>query len=125
MISADGSNRREIGKIDNRQGEPAWSPDGSAVYFTVQERGNVRLYRLPATGGQAEVVVTANGTVGGWSVSKGGSIAYAFTSPTDLAQLYIKDPGAAAKKMTDLNAQPLAGRQTAETEAFTFIAFRS
>jgi dipeptidyl aminopeptidase/acylaminoacyl peptidase len=122
LISADGSNRREIGTIDNRQGEPGWSPDGSAVYFTVQERGKVRLYRLPASGGQAEVVVTGNGTVGGWSVSKSGAVAYAFTSPTDLAQLHIKDPGAASKKMTDLNAQPMAGKQIAETEAFTFIS---
>src|SRR5437867_7273386 len=122
LISADGSSRREIGKIDNRQGEPSWSSDGSAVYFTVQERGNIRLYRLPVSGGQAEVVVTANGTVGGWSVSQSGAIAYAFTSPSDLAQLYVKNPGAAAKKVTDLNAQPLGGKQLGEVEAFTFIS---
>jgi hypothetical protein len=40
MMNADGSDRREIGAvIDNRQGAPKWAPDGSAVYFTVQERG--------------------------------------------------------------------------------------
>src|SRR6185295_16086852 len=47
---------------------------------------------------------------------------YAFTSPSDLAQLYIRDSGAASKKMTDLNAQPLAGKPIAETESFTFIS---
>ena len=45
-INADGTNRRELATIDNRQGDPLWSPEGDTVYFTVQERGNVRLYRM-------------------------------------------------------------------------------
>ena len=122
MISADGSNRREIGTIDNRQGDPAWSADGLSVYFTVQEHGNVRLYRAPASGGQAELVIGGGGTVGAWSVAKNGGIAYAFTSPSDLAQLYMKPAGAAPRKMTDLNASPLNGKQLGEVEAFTFVS---
>jgi Tol biopolymer transport system component len=52
LINADGSNRRELGaKVDNRQQEAGWAPDGSAVYFTLQERGNVKLMRLPISGG--------------------------------------------------------------------------
>jgi dipeptidyl aminopeptidase/acylaminoacyl peptidase len=121
VMSADGGNRKDIGGIDNRQGEPGWSADGS-VYFTVQERGNVRLYRLPGTGGPAEVVVNGTGTVGSWSVSKNGEVAYAFTSPSDLAQLYVQSRGGAAKKMTDLNARTLAGKPVAEVESFTFIS---
>lgn len=122
LISADGSGRREIGTIDNRQGEPAWSADGSAVYFTVQERGNVRLYRLPVSGGQAEVVIAGNGTVGGWSVARNGAIAYAFTSPSDMAQLYVKNPGEEAKKVTNLNEGALSGKAIGEVESFTFIS---
>src|SRR5262249_4805925 len=121
-ISVDGSDRREIGTIDNRQGEPGWSSDGAAVYFTVQERGNVRLYRQPASGGQAEVVIADRGAVGSWSVSKNGAIAYSFSSPGDLAQLYVKRPGASPRKMTDLNASVLSGKQLGEVEAFTFIS---
>ena len=122
LISADGTGRREIGTIDNRQGEPAWSPDGSAVYFTVQEHGNVGLYRLPVSGGQAEVVVAGSGTVGGWSVARSGAIAYAFTSPSDLAQLYIKNAGAAPTKITDLNGAVLGGKEIGEVEGFSFIS---
>jgi dipeptidyl aminopeptidase/acylaminoacyl peptidase len=121
LISADGSGRREIGTIDNRQGEPAWSADGS-VYFTVQERGNVRLYRLPSSGGQAEVVIAGNGTVGGWSVAKNGAVAYAFTSPSDMAQLYVKNPGEGAKKVTNLNEVALGGKAIGEVESFSFIS---
>jgi len=41
--------RLTIGK-----GTPQWAPDGSAVYFTVQERGNNHLVRLPIAGGQPD-----------------------------------------------------------------------
>src|SRR5262249_21985181 len=110
------------GVIDNRQGEPGWSTDGSALYFTVQDRGNIRLYRLPASGGQAEVVIADRGTVGAWSVAKNGAIAYSFSGPTDLAELYVKRPGAAPQKMTDLNSPVLAGKPLGEVESFTFIS---
>jgi dipeptidyl aminopeptidase/acylaminoacyl peptidase len=123
LINADGSNRREISSmIDNRQGAPAWSADGSAVYFTVQERGNVRLYRLPVAGGQPEPVINDRGSVGAWSVAKDNSIAYSFAGPADFAQLFVKSGNAAAKKVTDLNAEVLAGKQIAEVESFTFIS---
>src|SRR6266849_1057702 len=42
VMNGDGSDRREIGAImDNRQGVPRWAPDGSAVYFSIQERGSI------------------------------------------------------------------------------------
>ena len=122
LIDADGRNRRELGStIDNRQGPPQWSRDGKAVYFTVQERGNVRLYRAPVSTSALEAVINDRGTVGAWSLN-GDSVSYAFTSPGDLAQLYLKKSSEAAKKMTDLNAQALSGKQIAEVESFTFIS---
>src|SRR3546814_2852567 len=48
---------REIGLVvDSSQGRPQWSPDGKWLYFTVQARGSVGLYRLPRQGGAAERV---------------------------------------------------------------------
>ena len=123
LINADGSDRREIGSmIDNRQGAPAWSADGKAVFFTVQDRGNVRLYRLPVAGGTPEVIISDRGSVGAWSVANDNSIAYSFASPADLAQLFVKTGNAATKKITNLNADVLAGKQIAEVESFTFIS---
>ena len=77
-------------KLDNRQGEPEWSPEGDAVYFTVQERGLVRLYRArlssrTAGGGDCRAREQSDPGLSG----PGGSIAYAFTTPDDLAQLYL------------------------------------
>jgi dipeptidyl aminopeptidase/acylaminoacyl peptidase len=122
VIGADGSDRRELASmLDTRQGPPQWSPDGKSVYFTGQERGHVRLYRLALSGGQPEVIVNGRGTVGAWSVTK-QSVAYAFASPSDLAQLYLANADGTSRKLTDLNAQVLAGRQLGEVESFTFIS---
>jgi dipeptidyl aminopeptidase/acylaminoacyl peptidase len=130
-IGANGTNRREIGRgIDNRQGAPEWSADGRAVLFTVQERGNSHLYRLPLTCGAeapgrrslgeggcpAEKIVGEAGSVGAISVAK-TVIAYTLATPSDQAELYV-----AGRKLTDLNADLLRGKRIAEVEAFTFIS---
>jgi dipeptidyl aminopeptidase/acylaminoacyl peptidase len=123
VMNADGSNRREIGAvIDNRQGAPQWSADGKSVYCTVQERGSVRLVRLPVAAGAPEYVVKETGGVGGFSVGRDSAVAYSFSSPRDFAQLYYKAAGGAPRRLTDLNAEVLAGRQLAEVESFTFVS---
>jgi dipeptidyl aminopeptidase/acylaminoacyl peptidase len=123
MMNADGSERREIGAIlDNRQGSPKWAPDGSAVYFTIQERGSVYLVRLPVSGGKPEYLVKEPGGVGSFSVGKDGTLVYSFTSPRDMAQLYVKNGNAPARKLSDLNAEILAGKQMGEVESFTFVS---
>jgi dipeptidyl aminopeptidase/acylaminoacyl peptidase len=123
IMNADGSHRREIGSaIDNRQGTPQWAPEGSAVYFTVQERGNNHLVRLPIAGGQPESLVNDIGGVGAWSVGKNKAVAYTFTTPRDAAQLYYKSGAAGSRKLTDLNHELLADKSIAEVESFTFVS---
>jgi dipeptidyl aminopeptidase/acylaminoacyl peptidase len=123
VMNADGSDRREIGAvIDNRQGTPHWSPDGNSVYFTVQERGSNYLMRLPISGGKPEYIVKEPGFVGAFSVAKDGSVFYSYASPRDLSELYSKSGSGAPHKLTDLNAQILAGKQIAEVESFTFVS---
>ena len=123
VMNADGSERREIGAvIDNRQGSPHWGPDGNSIYFTVQERGSNYLMRLPISGGKPEYVVKEPGFVGPFTVAKDGSVFYSYASPRDLSELYVRSGSGAPRKLTDLNAQVLAGKQTAEVESFTFVS---
>jgi dipeptidyl aminopeptidase/acylaminoacyl peptidase len=121
VMKADGTGRRELGVVDNRQGPPGWTPDGTALMFTVQERGHVRLYRVPVSGGKPEVVVSERGTVGSFSIAK-NTIAYTLATPTDQAELYIRVGTAAPRRVTDLNAAVLGGQRLAEVEPFTFIS---
>lgn len=125
LINADGSNRREIGGvIDNRQSHPAWGYDG-LVYFTAQDRGSVHLYRLPGAstvpGGKPEIVVSDSGAVGSWSAGKGGVVVYGYTSPRDMAEIYLKN-AAGNQQLTDLNAEVLRGKTLAEVEPLWFTS---
>jgi dipeptidyl aminopeptidase/acylaminoacyl peptidase len=123
VMRADGSGTVELGKgLDNRQGVPQWSPDGRRLYFTLQERGHVRLLALDAAGGGAAVpVVSAPGSVGAFSVAP-GRVAYAFTTPSAPAELYLRDEraGGTTAPVTTLNQPLLGARQLAAVESFTF-----
>ena len=127
LMNADGTGRRELGApIDNRQGPPEWAEDGQSVYFTVQEHGNVRLYRLPVAGAVSDAIVRNRGTVGAWSVGRDNTIAYAFATPAAPADLYLirsASPAAATRRLTDLNKDTLAGKTVAEVEALVFKSF--
>ena len=123
LMNADGSNRSEIGaRFDNRQGRPQWSPDGKSVYFTLQERGSVRLVQLDVSSGASSYVVSAPGFVGSWSPGPAAALAYAFATPRDMPELYFRQGAGEPRKLTDLNAEPLAGKQLGQVESFTFIS---
>jgi dipeptidyl aminopeptidase/acylaminoacyl peptidase len=122
VMDSNGKNRREVGKeLDARQGEPEFSSDGRWIYFTAQERGEVHLYRAPASGGSPETVVKERGSVGSFSLH-GDLLAYTMSTPADQAELYLKSGGGPAKQLTDLNHDVLAGKTVEPVEAFSFIS---
>lgn len=123
IMDADGQGRRELGAaLDNRQTAAVFSPEGAHVYFAAQERGNQRLFRVAAAGGTPELVVGGTGRIGAYSLGRGGAVAYAFTGPSDTAQLHLKDARAASRQLTELNAELLRGVEIARVEPFTFVS---
>lgn len=124
VMGADGSGRREVSAaIDNRQGAPQWSADGQHLYTTMQERGSVRLLRLPVTGGNPERLVAERGSVGNWALAKEGTLVYGFTSASGPAELVVRSPSGHARAMTTLNQAILADRTIADVESFVFQSF--
>lgn len=128
VMKPDGSARRKVGRVDNRQGPPRWSSDGRWVYFTVDERGDVRLYRA-GTGPADESAPAAvapqpdqHGRIVAWSIAKSGLIAYAMTLPEGPADVFVQPPGGTPTRVTSLNAAWLAGRTIAPVSRFVFPA---
>ena len=123
VMDADGTHRREIGAaIDNRQHSLKWSPDGKNVYFVYQDRGSTKLARISLTNGRAETILNDAGTVGDFSVAKGGDIAYTFTSLQDTAQLFVLSSQGSKQQRTTLNRELVNGNKVAPVEAFTFTS---
>jgi dipeptidyl aminopeptidase/acylaminoacyl peptidase len=125
LMGSDGSHRREIGSVFNRrEGEPQWSPEGDAVYFTMEDHGSIHLARMSIseTGGVGSTTLAVDdvGAVGAWSVGTAGTIAYVLTTPYDMPELYIRAGRAPVQKLTDLNAPILAHKKIAEVDSFTF-----
>ena len=123
VVAADGTGRREVATIDNRQGAPEWSRDGRHLYFTMQERGLVRLMRIAQGGGTPERLVAERGSVGSWTLAADGAVAFAFTSPSSPAELWLRSPAGEARALTTLNREVLGTRTLAEVEAITFRSF--
>ncbi|MGA7785328.1 MAG: prolyl oligopeptidase family serine peptidase, partial [Candidatus Acidiferrales bacterium] len=138
LMNADGTDRHEFSTLDARQGPPQWSPDGSAIYFTGQERGSVQVYWQRITDRTPKVEFKQRGSVGAFSVSKSNFVAYSLTTPHDLAELYMmyspfdknhpqypittESPDPVGSPLTNLNANILANKQIAPIESFTFVS---
>ena len=123
LMDADGKNRKELtGNVDNRQGEPVWSTDGLSLLFTVQEKGNTRLYRAPADGATRPYpVVNDAGNVGAFS-AQGNLIAYSFSGRDDMTELYLKTGSGPARRLTDLNKDAFTGKKVEPVESLTAIS---
>lgn len=126
MDLASGARVQVGAGIDEVQGRPQWSVDGRWVYFTVQSRGSVGLYRVPTAGGKSERIGPAlnqRGSVSSFAVAADGTVVAAMTTPTDLAQLYRLSPGREAVRLSNLNEGLLAKKRLATVEAFTFKSY--
>jgi dipeptidyl aminopeptidase/acylaminoacyl peptidase len=100
--------------------EPVWI-DGD-VYFQLEDRGNVPLYRAPGDGsGKAELVVGGERVVTGFDAA-GGTVVFTASSPTELSELFVLDGSGdrtAERKLTNFGARFTAGRRIVEPERFT------
>lgn len=122
LMNADGSNRHELAAmIDDRQGAPVWSPNSAAVFFTVQVRGSVYLEKLSTSGGQPQIIVDSPGAVRSVSVSNSGALAYSYSSPSDMNELFLRR-GDSSKQLTNLNEAVLRGKTLGQVESFNFIS---
>ena len=123
-MDGNGANRREVVRVDNRQGAPEWSADGKSLYFTLQERGSNRVYRQTVGAGAPTLITSGEGSVGGWSPLADGRIVYAFADRQGPAELRVADPATnAVTPLTTLNQALLSGRALARVESLTFRSF--
>lgn len=82
LVDLDGVETRvEMQVTAMEVGAPAWSADGSELFFPVHERGELELWRVPASGGVATRVTNMGGVIHRFDASKNGE-RFAFVRST-------------------------------------------
>lgn len=117
VMDADGSNPRALTeKLDRSPSGMMWSPDGSGVYFNVENEGARNLYFVSLKGDVRQVtkgaqVLTVSDL--GKSYLAVGTMSTS-SKPTDVVVFDVRTPQ--IRQLTDVNGDVLAGKQLATTE---------
>jgi dipeptidyl aminopeptidase/acylaminoacyl peptidase len=72
LANADGSHRIQLTRGEKGAGNPAFSPDGSEVFFVSARSGKRQVYRIPVAAGEAEAITDFKGNLGAFAVSPDG-----------------------------------------------------
>lgn len=125
MDKTGGSKRLWAGDLMSSPGNVAWAPDGSGVYFTVDEHGSTSMYFAPLNlKGDAKKLTSGVQTLRGLSMAKNGQVATVRSTPHApgyLATFSTKAP-ADMKKLVDVNEDVLAGVKLGDAEELWFTS---
>nr|WP_211176877.1 S9 family peptidase [Pseudonocardia acidicola] len=96
---------------------PIW--DGEHLLFSLEDRGDVHLYRVAADGsGEAERLIGGTRNVTGFDLV-GGTLAFVASTPTELPELFVRDGDGTERRLTDLGAAFHAAHPASAPEHLT------
>jgi dipeptidyl aminopeptidase/acylaminoacyl peptidase len=96
---------------------PVWH--GQHLLFSLEDSGDVQVWRVPADGsGAAEPVLDGARVVTGYDVA-GGTLAFVATTPTELPELFVQDTDGAQRRLTSLGTAFHTAVTAARPEHFT------
>lgn len=72
MVGIDGRNLRQFTSGEVNDSHPVFSPDGKWIVFQSKRGGKKGLYKMPTTGGEAKLLVDADGSFSDLSISPDG-----------------------------------------------------
>ena len=94
--------------------EPIW--DGDSIVFSIEDRGNVHVYRVAASGGEPELLAGGEIVLSGYDFRDGQLVRTGSTAP-NLSELYAGD-----RQLTHVGRDFGTGRELVPPERFTAIS---
>lgn len=134
IMNIDGSGLRQLaGNLDRNIANPEWAADSKSLLALVESAGEAHLYRIPVDGPAQKLTsgnvryATGYGSSGGdgFSVSPGGQVAIAVSSPNDpkdIVTFPASDPSK-QRRLTRVNAGLLAAREVGKVEELQWKSF--
>ena len=124
VMNADGSNPRQIsGNLDRSPQGIMWAPDGSGIYFNVENEGSRNLY-FASLSGQVRPVTSGKQVLSVDEIARGGvAVGTLSTSmkPGDIVSFPLATP-TKVTQLTAVNDDVLAGRKLGETEEIWYTS---
>ena len=118
MMNADGSNPHAINAaLDRNPQGMMWAPDGSGVYYNVENEGYRNLY-FTSTAGQTRPITTGKNVLSVTDVDRMGNMVGILTTasqPNDVVRFSVRTP-ATITRLTHVNDDVLAGKQLGTQE---------
>ena len=120
-----GATRRLAPRLDRATTRHAWTPDGSALFLLIEDRGRHGLHRL-GLGDALPTPVAPGGTVGGFMLSRDGTrIAFDRSTLSHPPALFAIQPaGSGERPIESLNRALLARARLGETHEFSVKGWR-
>jgi dipeptidyl aminopeptidase/acylaminoacyl peptidase len=123
MDSTGGRKRLWVGKLPSSPSNVAWAPDGSGVYYSMQEQGEENTYFAPVDLGMVPRKLTVgNHVLSGVTFARNGQAAAIRSSvrqPGQIVTFTLAKP-ADVRVLVDVNADVLAGAAIADAEELKF-----
>jgi dipeptidyl aminopeptidase/acylaminoacyl peptidase len=123
MDSSGGRKRLWVGNLPSSPANVTWAPDGSGVYYSMEQEGEENTWFAPADQGMAPRRVTSGVHVlSAVSFAENGRAAGVLTSvtrPGVLVAFSTSNPGE-MRELVDVNADVTAGRAVADAEELRF-----
>jgi dipeptidyl aminopeptidase/acylaminoacyl peptidase len=122
MMDPNGGQKKLwAGGLPSSPSNVTWAPDGTGVYYRMEESGEANLYFLPLAGTPRRL--TKGGQVlAGFSMSRTGQVAATVSTayrPAALVTFNLQKPDA-VKELVDVNADVLADIKLGEQEELRF-----
>jgi dipeptidyl aminopeptidase/acylaminoacyl peptidase len=125
MDSTGGRKRLWAGKLPSSPSNVTWAPDGSGVYYSMQESGEENTYFAPADQGMApKKITTGTHMLTAVSFAKNAQAAAVRASvkhPGQIVTFSMSRP-AEMRVLVDVNADVLSGASVADAEELKFTS---
>jgi dipeptidyl aminopeptidase/acylaminoacyl peptidase len=109
--------------LDRKAYGPAFSPDGSHIYVTLEDDGQVQLASVSVDDGTLSRLVTGQVAVGATAVAPDGSVVFAMSKPRLPRDLFVLDAESSEpqpRRLTDINGELLSSIWLSDVEELRF-----
>ncbi|MBD3854534.1 MAG: S9 family peptidase, partial [Acidobacteria bacterium] len=109
--------------LDRKAYGPAFSPDGSHIYVTLEDDGQVQLASVSVDDGTLTRLVTGQVSVSATAVAPDGSVVFAMSKPRLPGELFVLDADSSEPKprrLTHVNDELLSSIWLADVEELRF-----